>query len=314
MTKPPEPETKWHWPQTLADRVNDGFLSVVRSTGKTMGGLSSGTMKGISKVGQVLIGSEQTMLEQQTKPSDAAPPRQLDEETEPAAPQDPDPLLDLAALLQGRSPRDAGQAVVLRKALDDLLLGSEEAGMRALKPLVGLGQAAEPLLLACLPTDSPRVAKLALEGLSRIGSQRLIDCISDVLESSDPELRLVAIRAAVGLRYARQQQSFLERGLRDPDAKVRLLSISYLSWHDSYWAMAEAMRLCNDKSPDVQWAAVETLTALRQSEANSILQLVKPSLQPANQRRAAILLGQRKDQGALSEKKEKRIRSACRKG
>jgi len=314
MTKLPAPETKRHSPQALADRADDGFLFVVRSTGKTIGGLSSGTVKGISKVGQVLIGRKQKTVKQQTKPLDAAPSQQLDEQMEPVAPQDP--LLDLDALLEGRSPRDAGQAAELRKAMDDLLLGSEEAGESALKPLVGLGQVAEPLLVACLPTDSPRVAKLALEGLSRIGSQRLVDCISDVLESSDPELRSVAIRAAVGLRDERQRQSFLERGLRDPSAKVRRRSLSYLSWHDSYWAKTEAMRLCSDKTPDVQWAAVETLMALRRSEAHSILQLVKPSLDPVNQRRATILLQRQKDPGALSEKNgnEKGAWSGSREG
>jgi len=122
-------------------------------------------VKGISKVGQVLTGRKQKTVQQQPKLSDAAPPRQSDEETEPAAPQYPHPLLDLEALLEGRSTQGAEQAVVLRRCLDDLLLGSEEAGERALKILAALGQVAEPLLVACLPTDSPRVAKIALRAL-----------------------------------------------------------------------------------------------------------------------------------------------------
>jgi HEAT repeat protein len=313
-TEPREPETKCHGPQALAERADDGFLLVIRSTGKTVGGLSSGAVKGIAKVGQVLTARRRKTVQQQPKPSDAAPPRQLDEETEPAASQDPQPLPNLQALLEGRSLQDVEQAAVLRRCLDDLLLGSEEAGEGALKILVGLGQIAEPLLVACLPTDSPRVAKIALEGLSRIDSQRLIGCISAVLESSDPELRSVALRAAVGLGDERQRQLMLERGLRDPDANVRRRALSYVGWHNSYWAIAEAMRLCNDKTPEVQWAAVETLMAQRPSETNSILQLVKPSLDLGNQRRAAVLLGQQEDQGTLPEKNENRMRDASKAG
>jgi hypothetical protein len=325
-TEPREPETKCHGPQALAERADDGFLCVVRSTGKTLGDLSSGAVKGISKVGQALTVRRRKTVEQQPKPSDATPTRQPDEKTEPASPQCPHPLLDLEALLQGRSPQGAGQAVVLRRCLDDLLLGSEEAGEGALKILVGLGQLAEPLLLACLPTDSPRVAKIALEGLSRIVSQRLIGCISDVLESSDPELRMVALHAAVGLRDDRQRQRLLERGLRDPDANVRRRTLSYVGWSDSYWAIAEAMRMCSDKTPDVQWAAVETLIAQRPSDANNILQQVMPSLDQENQHRAAVLLGQQENQRAaivlgqqeheetLPKKKRNRRRNAPKAG
>ncbi len=200
--------------------------------------------------------------------------------------------------MTGHSPRDAEQAAVLRRCFDDLLLGSEEAGEAALKILVGLGQSVEPLLIACLPTDSPRVAKIALEGLSRIGSQRLVGCISDVLDSSDPELRMVALRAAVGLPHDRQMQRLLERGLRDPDANVKRRALSYVGWFDSYWAITEVMRLCNDKTPDVQEAALKTLLTQRPSEAKSIL------------RWAAVLLRKETDQGTLPEKNENPIRDA----
>ena len=127
-TEPREPETKCHGPQALAERADDGFLLVIRSTGKTVGGLSSGAVKGIAKVGQVLTARRRKTVQQQPKPSDAAPPRQLDEETEPAASQNPQPLPDLQTLLEGRSLQDVEQAAVLRRCLDDLLLGSEEAG------------------------------------------------------------------------------------------------------------------------------------------------------------------------------------------
>jgi len=304
-------ETKWYWPQELANRTDDGFLHVVRSTGKALGGLSSSPAKGISKIGQMLTpkekakekASEQEAMKLQTQtahPSAA----QAGEETISAAPRYPRALPDLEALLEGRSPEGAAQATVLRKCLDDVVLGSEDAGEEALKILGGLGRIAEPLLVACLPTDSARVAKISLEGLSRIRSQRLLVCISSVFESSEPELRLVALHAAVGLRDSRQQRRFIERGLRDSDAQVRQRALSYVGWHDSYWAIVEAMRLCNDKEPEVQWAAVETLMALRPSEASTILPRVEPSLAAENQRRLADLLAQQKGKGVLPDTNE----------
>lgn len=314
MTESQERETKSLGPRDLANRSDDAFLAVVRSAGKAMGGLSSVPVKGISNIGRLLTYGGQKTVKQPTQPEEDRAPRRVDEEKGPPAPQDPHPLPDLEALLEGRSPGSAKQAAVLRKCLDNLVFGSEEAGEAALKILVGLGQGAEPLLVACLPTDSPRVAKLALEGLSRIDAERLIDCISNMLESSDPELRFVALRAAVGLRDSQQQRLLLERGLQDPDADVRRRALSYVAWDDSHWAIAEAMRLCNDKSPDVQWAAVETLIVLRPTEVNSILPLAKPSLAPVNQRRLADLLDRQGDQGVLSDENEERIRNAAKAG
>jgi hypothetical protein len=399
MTKPRRPERKWHSPQALADRANDGFLSVVRSTGWIVRSVPSDIVNGVSQVGQALIGRKRRAVKQQTKPLEAAPPQQdaspraaagarkrqasspgapeaaeparsarsqvtaeeptLGEETEqegkkmvkpqtkplkaappqqdaspkaaagarkrqassPGAPEAAEPArsarsqvtaeeptpgqeteqegpqrpsLDIEALVKEHSPPDTVQAIMLRKALDDLLHGSEEASEGALKTLVGLGQVAEPFLVACLRKDSPHVVEIALEGLSQLGSQRLIGSISDVLGSSDPELRIVALRA-VGRLPDDQQRPLLERGLRDPAARVRRRALFYLSWHDSSWAVAEIMRLCDDQQPDVQWAAVDALMALRPSQACDHLQLMMPSLDPVYQRRAALLLQRRKD-------------------
>ena len=52
------------------------------------------------------------------------------------------------------------------------------------------------------------------------------------------------------------------------------------------------MRLCDDPQPDVKWAAVEALVALRPSDAYEHLKLMLPSLAPTYQRRAAALLAQ----------------------
>ncbi|MFC1596770.1 HEAT repeat domain-containing protein [Planctomycetota bacterium] len=303
MAKPRTPEMKWrHGPQALADRADEGFLFVVRSTGKALGGLSSGIVKDFSKIGQVLAGTKKNTLHQQTEPLEAAPPEEPDREMQPAQPQCPP--LDVEALLEEHSPQDADQAATVPGALEDLLHGSKEDASGALMTLVGLGQVAEPLLVACLQTGSPRLVEIALEGLSRIDSGRLAGCISDVLESPDMELRFMAVGAA-GRLPDEQQQPLLERGLRDPCASVRRRALACLSRHDSYWAAVEVRRLCDDKEPDVQWAAVEAMMAMKPSDAHRTLRLMKPSLTPAYQRRAAVLLGQRKDHGTAPEEEEK---------
>ncbi len=305
MTDPPTP-IKRQCPRALADRADDGFLSVVRSAGRALGSLSSGTVKGLSKVGQVLVGTKQDTPKRQTEPMEAVPPRQLDRKLQPPASQPPSadspsldgPSLDMETLLEEHSPQDADQATILRQASNDLLHGSEEAAAAALETLAGLGQVAEPLLIACLQTESPRVVEIALEGLSLIGSQRFAGCLSDVLDSSDIELRLIAVRATRRLPDEQQKQPLLARGLRDIYAGVRRCALSCLCRNDSHWAAAEAFRLYDDKQPDVQWAAVEAMMVMRPSEAHGTLQLMMPSLAPEYQRRAAVLLGKCKDQGA----------------
>jgi hypothetical protein len=199
--------------------------------------------------------------------------------------------LDVEALLEEHPPQDRVKAIVLRKALDDLLHGSDAAHKNALETLVGQGEVAGPLLVACLREDSPEVVESAFEGLRQIGWDCPASSISEVLGSSNFELRIIALRAARRLTDE-QQRPLLERGLRDPNARVRRRAISCASWHDSPWAVAEIMRLCDDPQPDVKWAAVEALVALRPSDAYEHLKLMLPSLAPTYQRRAAALLAQ----------------------
>jgi len=293
MAKSRKPRIKWYSPQALAERADDGFLFVVRSTGKAIRSLPSGTVNGISRVGEVSCrrrkkevekqtdrayggllsiarsagktarfircgptdglskighalckGEEKKKAKQQTESLEAKSTPEAVTEEEPRREEEMEQEglryapLDLEALLKQHFPRDRVEAIKLRKALDDLLHGPEPACLSALKTLVGLGQVAEPFLVASLQVASPQAAEIALEGLSRIDSQRLTGCISDVLASSAPELRIVALRAAQRLRDD-EARPFLEQGLRDPSARVKRRVLSYLSWHDSSWALAE---------------------------------------------------------------------------
>ncbi|MFC1596765.1 HEAT repeat domain-containing protein [Planctomycetota bacterium] len=331
MTKSRKPEMEWYSPQALANRADDGFRFVGRSAVRIVSSLPSGVGYGVSKVGRVFIRRKQKMVKQKTEPEEAAPPQQdvslktvagLQEREVP--PRDaagtvelaqcdslratveeprpgeetgskgpPLPPLDVDALLKGHAPQDRVKAITLRKALDDLLNGSNGARRSALETLVDQGQAAGPLLAACSRGDSSQVVETALEGLRQIDWPCLFNSISRVLESSDSELRIIALRAA-GRMTDKRKRPLLERGLRDASARVRRRSLSYLSWDDSSWAIAEIMRLCDDQQPDVRWAAVEALMTLRPSEAYNHLELMMPSLDPVHKRRAAALLAERK--------------------
>jgi hypothetical protein len=344
MTKSRKPEMEWYSPQALASRADDGFRFVGRSAVRIVCSLPSGVGYGVSKVGRVFIRRRKKMVKQQTEPPEAAPPQQdaspkaaagfqerearsgrtataaepapcacrqatveepaLREEARQKEP--PRPPLDIEPLLKKHAPEDKVKAIMLRKALDDLLNGSEGAGKSALETLVGQGQVAGPLLVACSREGSAQVVETALEGLRQIDWPCHVDSISGVLESSDTELRIIALRAAGRLTDERKRP-LLERGLRDPVARVRRRALSYLSWHDSSWAIAEIMRLCDDQEPDVKWAAVEALMTLRPSEAYDHLELMMPSLDPVHQRRAAALVAQRKDS------EEKRSKAAPKK-
>lgn len=330
MTDSEKPKTKWYSPMELADRANDQFLSVARSTGKTMGFIQSGTMDNLSKVKHTLSRKkkkekfeEQTqpvkdeLLAQDASPVASAPPPgngkakgPLKNLSVPTSNKGPHyPPLDLEAFLKQHSPQDKGEALRLRKILSDLLLGSEAARWSALQSLVGLRQVAEPFMVASLQAASPEVAEIALAGLSQIGSQRLIGCISDVHTSPDSELRIVALRAAQRLTDE-EARPFLARGLRDPNAKVKRRALSYLSWHDSPWALAEIRRLCNDPDPEVKWAALEALLTVRPSETYANLKMMMPTLDPAYQSRALTMLEQQKSLEDKDSGKENPLASA----
>jgi len=324
---------EWYSPQALANRADDGFRFVVRSTARIVCHLPCGAGYGVSKVGRVFFRRRENTVKRQTEPAAAAPPQQnaspkaavgLLEREAPSRPaaaaaaapapyvciqtaaerpaprrekrqaRAPRPPLDVDELLREHAPADRVTAIVLHKALDDLLHGSEVARRSALETLVGQGQVAGPLLVACSRESSSQVVEAALEGLRQIDWPCLVSSICDVLASSDTELRIIALRAAGRLADERKRP-LLERGLRDPDARVRRRAISYLSWHDSSWAVAEIMRLCDDRQPEVKWAAVEALMTLRPSEAYNHLKLMIPSLDPVHQRRAAALLAKREN-------------------
>lgn len=437
MVKTQEPEIKWYAPQVLADRANDGFLYVVRSTGKAVHSIQSGTTKSLSVVGHAL--SPKTLADQvgdgvlsvvrftgktvrfvqsgttggfskvkqtlswgkrEEKPKQQpvgltqyevaeveesefdqlaaekmpwTENREMEEWEYPSPEQEmvveekeisgklaekvsedketveevvvkvtelpqeevlleekelshekktkqewikhmekdwlENTVLDLDVLMEQYSPLDKSEAMQLRKTLDDLLHGSEAVRPDALKSLVSLDQVAEPFLIAFVKTGSPEMVENALDGLSQIGSQRLIDCISNVLASSNPELRIVALRTAQRLEN-HEAQPFLEQGLRDSDVRVKRRALSYLSWQDSSWALADIRQLCNDPEPDVKWAALKALLAVSPAEAYDNLALLIPSLDPIHKQRAALLLEQLKKVSSAPEVKEKDIASS----
>ena len=197
----------------------------------------------------------------------------------------------MESLLKEHAPKDKVKAIILRKALDDLLKGSEAAQKSALETLVDLGPVSGPLLVACTREDSAEVVELAFEGLRHLNWHCLPTSISAVLDSPDADLRIIALRAAGRLTDDRRR-ALLERGLRDPISRVRRRAISYVSWHGSSWAISEIMRLCDDNEADVKWAAAEALMALDPSKACEHLKLMMPSLSPTYRRRAAALLAQ----------------------
>ncbi len=203
--------------------------------------------------------------------------------------ESPRPSLDVEALLEEHLPQDKVKAIVLRKALGDLLHGTEATRNSAIETLAGQGEISGPLLVACLRENSLEVIDSAFEGLRQIGWDCPPGLISDMLGSSKAELRIIALRAAQQLTDE-QQRPLLERGLRDPNARVRRRAISYVSWHNSSWAVAEIMRLSDDPEPDVKWAALEALVALSPSDGCEHLKLMMPSLAPTYQRQAAALL------------------------
>ena len=309
-------EMEWHSPQALADMADDGFRLVVRSAARIVRSLPSGMGYGFSRLGRVVLFRKQKMVKRPTELAGAGPGRRdagltttvgvkeprLDKTTLKKSSPDKKTAdkgaqcspISIQTLLNERAPRDKVKAIVLRKALDDLLHGSEGARKSALETLVGLGRDAGTLLDACSREDSPKVVELALEGLRQLGWHCLVSSTSAVLDSSDADLRIIALRAAGRLPDERRR-TLLERGLRDSVARVRRRAISYVSWHESSWAVSEIMRLCDDKEADVKWAAVEALMALRPSEACDHLQLMMPSLDPIYRRRAAALLAQQKN-------------------
>ncbi len=54
MAETREPKMNWYSPMALADRANDGFLSIARSAGKAARLIHSGTIGSISKIQRAL--------------------------------------------------------------------------------------------------------------------------------------------------------------------------------------------------------------------------------------------------------------------
>ena len=83
-------EMKWHSPQALADRADNGFRFVVRSTARIVCNLPSGMGHGLSKLGRVVLCRKKAT--RPAEPTEAAPPQRLASvETPVATPADTQP-------------------------------------------------------------------------------------------------------------------------------------------------------------------------------------------------------------------------------
>jgi hypothetical protein len=199
--------------------------------------------------------------------------------------------VDIKALLKLYTPKGKSKAIRLSKALDDLLRGSEAARAASVNRLIAMGREVEPILVELARVTDPRIVESALAALRGINSPKLIDSVYEAFTSEDPDFRLVALRAAQQLSDE-DARFFLDQALRDPSAKVRRRVLSYLSWCDGSWALAEVHRLCDDPDPEVKWAALEVLMSLKPIEAYERLELELPTFDPSTRRRAVRLIEQ----------------------
>jgi HEAT repeat protein len=199
--------------------------------------------------------------------------------------------VDIKALLKRYAPQGKSKAIRLSKALDDLIRGSKAARAASIETLIKMGREAEPILVVLVKATDLQIVEAALAGLSGINSPKLIDSICEVFSSEDADFRLVALRAAQQLGDD-QVRYFFEQALRDPSAKIRRRVLSYLSWCDGSWALAEVHRLCDDPDLEVKWAALEVLMSLKPIEAYERLELELPTFDPTTRRRAVRLIEQ----------------------
>lgn len=186
------------------------------------------------------------------------------------------------------------ESIRLRAAVDDLLNGSEQAKSRALGVLASRGAAAAPFLVAALTTASNPVAREAIEWLVEVlDTDQLPTLLVDLLSARNVELRLLALPGIPRVQPA-QAKALLMKASRDRAAIVRRRTISFLSWQQSSWGMAEIRRLCDDIDLGVKMAALEALMKVRPSEARLMAQKVADTAR-STQRRLALALLDRYD-------------------
>lgn len=162
-------------------------------------------------------------------------------------------------------------------SVNEFIHGSPRESSDAQKQILLIGDAlAEPVFLAALQRNSPKLAELAFDGLARLKSESLVPSTKEMLSSPNRDLRLAALRAAHWLDDEEARPLFAIAAL-DPAPEVRRRLVCYLSWRGAPWAMFELRRLCNDDSLLVKWAAIGALTRVQPEVALELMGRSPPS-------------------------------------
>ena len=209
-----------------------------------------------------------------------------DRSGQPAAqPVIPKQLVDVEAVVakhQFTSRADMLSALV---SVNEFFHGSARESSDAQKQILSVGSTlAEPVFLAALQRRSSKLAELALDGLARLRSEKLVPTAREMLSSPDRDLRLAGLRAAHWLDDE-EARPLLAMAARDPAPEVRRRLVCYLSWRSEPWAIFELRRLCNDDSLPVKWSAIVALTRVQPEVAVDLMGRSPPSEQDAGYRR-----------------------------
>jgi len=238
-----------------------------------------------------VTGFFRSLLKGEAKP-EAAPSR--DRSGQPAAtrapaaaapPGLPKQLIDVEAVVaqhQFASRADMLSALV---SVNEFLHGSSRESLDAQKQILAIGPAlAEPVFLAAIQRKSPKLAELALDGLARLKSEKLVPTAREMLSSSDRGLRLAALRAAHWLDDDEARPLFAIAA-QDSAPEVRRRLVCYLSWRGAPWAIFELRRLCNDENLPVKWSAIIALTRAQPDVAVELMGRSPPSGEDTGYRR-----------------------------
>ena len=197
----------------------------------------------------------------------------------------PKQLIDVEAVVaqhQFASRADMLSALV---SVNEFLHGSSRESLDAQKQILAIGPTlAEPVFLAAIQRKSPKLAELALDGLARLKSDKLVPTAKEMLSSPDRGLRLTALRAAHWLDDDEARPLFA-MAAQDSAPEVRRRLVCYLSWRGAPWAIFELRRLCNDDNLPVKWSAIIALTRMQPEVALELMGRSPPSGEDTGYRR-----------------------------
>jgi hypothetical protein len=143
---------------------------------------------------------------------------------------------------------------------------------------------AEAVFLAALQRRSTRLAELALDGLVRLNSTRLVAALKDLFSSDVRELRLVALRVANRLKEDEAAPLF-SIAARDAAPEVRRRLVAYLSWRGTPFVVQELLGLSADANAQVKWAAIGVLARLDSKAALEMVGRIPPTDEDRSYRR-----------------------------